>query len=90
MEALLVATNFSKTSNNAVMYSAALARLFNAKLVLFNAFRLPLHASNTWLTVEAMEKMIEKTNNRLRKQALKLSEEFGISVEYECRYVDLE
>lgn len=86
----MVATNFSKTSNNAVLYSAALAREFNARLVLFNAFRLPLHASNARLTAESMDRLIEISKDKLKEQALKLSEDFGIVVTYECRYVDFE
>ncbi|MBU3820475.1 universal stress protein [Flavobacteriaceae bacterium XHP0103] len=90
MKTILVATNFSKTSDNAVNYSGSLAKLFKTKLVLFNAFRLPVHASNTWLTVESMNKLIEKNKERLKAQALSLAKEFNIEVEYECRYVDLE
>lgn len=41
MYSILVATNFSKTSDNAVLYSASLAQLLNTKLVFFNAFKLP-------------------------------------------------
>lgn len=90
MKTILVATNFSKTSNNAVIYSGSLAKLFKAKLILFNAFRLPVHASNTWLTVESMNGLIQKNKDRLKEQALSLSKKFNIDVEYECRYVDLE
>lgn len=90
METLLVATNFSKTSNNAVMYSAALAKLLKTKLILFNAFKLPVHASNTWLTVESMNKLLDTNKERLKNQALSLSKKYGIEVEYASGYVDLE
>jgi len=90
MSSILVATNFSKTSENAVLYSAALAQTLKTRLVLFNAFRLPVHASNTLLTVESMEKLMDKSRNRLKEQAKSLSESFDIEVEYKCSYVDLD
>ncbi|MFY0712281.1 universal stress protein [Seonamhaeicola sp. NFXS20] len=90
MSAIIVATNFSKTSNNAVLYAASLAQVFKTKLVFFNAFKLPLHASNTWLTSESMEKLIEKDRNKLKEQALDVSEKFNIEVDFQCSYVDFE
>ena len=70
MGTILVATNFSKTSDNAVLYAAHLAKLFKAKLVLFNVFKLPVHASNTWLSAESMDAMVAVNRNRLKEQAL--------------------
>lgn len=90
MDSILVATNFSKTSNNAVTYAASLARQLNTKLMLFNAFKLPIHASNTRLSAVSMDALIEKSKEKLKKQALKLSKKFNIEVAYECSYVDLE
>jgi len=90
MDSILVATNFSKTSDNAVTYSASLAQLLNTKLVLFNAFKLPVHASNTWISASSMDALIEKSREKLKKQALKLAKKFNIEVEYQCRYEDLE
>ena len=90
MRAILVATNFSKTSDNAVMYSASLAQLFNAKLVVFNAFKLPVHASNTYLSAASIENLIEKNSDRLRETASGLTKEFNIEVAYRCSYMDLE
>ncbi|WP_318345199.1 universal stress protein [Flagellimonas baculiformis] len=90
METILVATNFSKTSDNAVTYSAHLAKLFKARLVLFNVFKLPVHASNTWVSVESMDALIDAQKDKLRAQASRLSEELDIEVDYECRLLDFE
>ncbi|MDF0718287.1 universal stress protein [Muricauda sp. 334s03] len=90
MYSILVATNFSRTSDNAVLYSASLAQLLNTKLVLFNAFKLPIHASNARISATSMDTLIEKTKEKLRKQSLKLSKDFKIKVEYQCSYFDLE
>ena len=89
MRPILVATNFSERSNNAVLYAASLAQVFNSKLILFNAFRLPVHAANSRLTVKSMDGLIKKNSDKLKDQALNLSKAFDIDVEYECKYVDL-
>ncbi|MBJ2174081.1 universal stress protein [Aureibaculum sp. A20] len=90
MDSILVATHFSKTSNNAVLYSASLAQLFNSKLILFNAFKLPVHAANTWISASSMDELIDKNKEKLKKKAIMLSEKFNIEVEYHCSYVNLE
>jgi nucleotide-binding universal stress UspA family protein len=90
MNSILVVTNFSRTSNNALEYAAALAQLLNTKLILFNAFKLPIHASNTLLSASSMDALIEKSKEKLKKQASKLSGKFNIEVEFQCRYADLE
>jgi len=90
MYSILVATNFSKTSDNAVLYSASIAQLLNLKLVLFNAFKLPIHASNARISATSMDSLIEKNKGKLKNQALKLSNEFKIKVEYQCSYLDFE
>tara|TARA_R110001592_G_scaffold3600_1_gene20713 strand:- start:166 stop:984 length:819 start_codon:yes stop_codon:yes gene_type:complete len=90
MSTILVATNFSKTSNNAVEYSASIAKLFNTKLILFNAFKLPVHASNTLLSAASMDGLMEKNKNKLKEIALDISKRFGIEVDYTCSYVNLE
>lgn len=90
MSSILVATNFSKTSDNAVLYSASLAKQFNTKLIIFNAFKIPLHASNTLLSIASIDALIEKNKKKLEKIALSLSQKFSIEVESVCKYINLE
>lgn len=90
MSSILVATNFSVTSDNAVLYSASIAQLLNTKLVLFNAFKLPIHVSNTRLSAASVDGLIEKSKEKLKLQALELSKKFKIEVDYLCSYVDME
>ena len=87
---ILVATSFSKLSNNAVLYAAALAKQFNSKLVLFNAFKLPVHASNTLLSVASLDSYLENNKKKLKETASDLSKKFNISVEYTCSFSNLE
>ena len=87
---ILVATNFSKLSENAVLYAASLAKELNTKLILFNAFKLPLHASNSRVTSKLFNDLIKESNNTLKKTALNLNEKFGIEVTYKCSYSNLD
>ena len=80
MYSILVATNFSRTSDNAVLYSASLAQLLNIKLVLFNAFKLPIHASNARISATSMDALIESTKEKLRKQAAWLIKNYKITI----------
>ncbi|WP_338359873.1 universal stress protein [Yeosuana marina] len=90
MNSILVATNFSPLSMNATLYAAALAKQFKAKLILFNAFRLPLHASNTLLSAASINDIIEESKNKLEESALQIKKDFGIEVYHECIYASIE
>ncbi|PNW29216.1 universal stress protein [Formosa algae] len=90
MGPIVAATNFSKLSDNAELYAAALAKHFNVKLILFNAFQIPLHASNTLLPAASINDLMQNNIDRLEVTAKQLKTEFDIEVEYKCRYAQLE
>lgn len=90
MKSILVATHFSESSENAVIYAAGLAKSFGVKLVLFNAFQMPLHASNTLTSAASVDFLIQKNKDKLKEIADRLTEEFTISVSYSCTYNQLE
>ncbi len=90
MNSILVATNFSPLSMNATLYAASLAKQFKAKLILFNAFRLPLHASNTLLSAASINDIIEQSKNKLKESALQIKKDFDIEVNYECVFASIE
>lgn len=83
---ILVATDFSAIADNAVEYAAALCKQFNAKLILYNAFIVPVHAANTLLTAESFQEMLDKNQNKLRQSAEAVSLSYGIQVVYESTY----
>ncbi|CAH8284059.1 universal stress protein family protein [Mariniflexile fucanivorans] len=87
---ILVATNFSNLSYNAVLYSASLAKELKTKLILFNAFQVPDHASTARLSGTFVEGLIKKNRSRLKEMALDLIKKFDIQVEYKCKYVSLD
>lgn len=87
---ILVATNFSETSDNAIAYAANLAQEFKTKLVLFNAFKLPIHASNARLSATYVENLIDKNKNKLKGIASELTKKFGIETASECSFSSLD
>lgn len=90
MRTIIVATDFSDIAENAVEYAATGASIINAKIVLFNSFKLPLHASNTILSVENVQAMIDKNNLNLKNRAQDLIKRYDIEVEVESSLLSVE
>lgn len=90
MESIVVATHFSETSQNAVLYAAGVAKSFGVKLVLFNAFQMPLHGSNRLTSAASVDLLIEKSKDKLKEMAGRLENDFNITVTYSCIYAQLE
>ncbi|WP_407428662.1 universal stress protein [Arcticibacter sp.] len=90
MKTIIVATDLSKDANNALEYAAALARLANAKLVLYNSFVIPPHAANTLLPASGIEKMIASNKASLEYIALKTSVNYDIEVITISKLADLQ
>lgn len=65
MLTILVTTDFSPVAENAVAYAASLAKQFNAKIILFNAFKLSVHASNARISAAGMSELFSKNLTRL-------------------------
>ena len=86
---IIVATNFSKLSENAVLYAAGLAKKLKTDLVLFNAFKLPIHAANSRFSASFLDSLFQKNNDKLKEIASKLSDKFTINVAYKSTYSDL-
>jgi nucleotide-binding universal stress UspA family protein len=83
---IIVATDFSLVADNAVEYAAALCKQFNAKLILFHAFVVPVHASNTLLSAHAFQDMLDANRSRLNQRAEAARITYKIDVEYEASY----
>lgn len=83
---IIVATNFSETANNAVIYAAGLAKSVGAKIILFNSFSLSVHSANSQITADALQKQIDKNTERLQVFGNDLSKQFGIDVSTRCSF----
>lgn len=83
MQTLIVGTDFSKPGNNAVDYAAMLARYFSARLVLVNAFQMPLQGFNSLspLSVAAdLQRHSESQLDILKDTIIRNGYDFGIEI----------
>lgn len=90
MNTILVATDFSPIADNAVEYAAALCKHLNARLVLYNAFDLSIHAHNSLLSAASFQHLLEENTAKLKQRALKVSDDYGIAVVHESSYAFVE
>ncbi|WP_432327069.1 universal stress protein [Mucilaginibacter sp. P25] len=68
MKTIIAATDYSPAAENAVTYAAALAKHFNYRLLLFNAFSLSLHESNTLLPASIVSDLEAKIKTGLHNK----------------------
>ena len=82
MKTIIVATDYSEAANNALQYAAKLASTFKADLILFNAFYLPVHASNSLLTPAGIDQMIDHSKDRLQQLAVETAQKYRLNVSW--------
>jgi nucleotide-binding universal stress UspA family protein len=80
MKTIIVATDYSETADNALQFGAHLARVFNADLVLFNAYHLDVHVQNSLIGPDGIDKIIKGNEDRLQGLAAETSQQYGIRV----------
>lgn len=81
MQTLVAGTDFSKPANNAVEYAAQLARYFSARLVIANAFQMPLQGYNSLSPlnmVSELQRYSEDQLSLIRDNLISRSYDFGI------------
>src|SRR5258705_7726104 len=86
MRTILVATDFSPIADNAVEYAAAVAKQFEARLVLFNAFTLSVHAANSLVPASAFLELFNKNETRLKEKASLIASAYDIKVVHESKF----
>jgi nucleotide-binding universal stress UspA family protein len=83
MKNILVPTDFSNASHNATEYAAALAKDFQAKIILVNVIVPPIVIEDTsasaYLMTEA--EILESDEELLKKEIESISEKFSVKVE---------
>jgi len=80
MKTIIAATDYSATADNALRYAASLAADLNARLVLCNAYSVPVHAANSLLSPASYDAIFANNKNRLVNLAQKIATEFKIEV----------
>lgn len=81
MKSIIVSTDFSDEAENALKYSRHLAKNTGAKLVLFNSFVIPLHASNTLLPGALMLELENNNRQLLEEKAVEIGEDLDVLIE---------
>jgi nucleotide-binding universal stress UspA family protein len=81
MQTILVPVDFSAVSRNAAVYAAELARLFNARLLLFHAYMLPTPVSDVPYMMVTADETQHENEAHLKKEANHLSHTYGVQVE---------
>jgi nucleotide-binding universal stress UspA family protein len=82
MKTIIVATNHSDTANNAVRFSADLARVFKAELLLFNSYQLNVHVRNALVGPNVLDQISKDNDNRMRQLVQDLALQYQINVRY--------
>jgi nucleotide-binding universal stress UspA family protein len=81
MKTILVATDFSAASQNAVIFAGQLAKRLEAKIMLFHTFSIPTTVTDIALMMVSVEEMQRGNEDRVKNEADNLVSEFGIEVE---------
>ena len=81
MKTILVATDFSDAAHNASLYAVKLARAFNARIILFNAFQqVPVPVSE--IPVLTREEMAVRVERQMEKEKKLLGEGNDVPIEF--------
>lgn len=81
MKTIVIATDFSKAAEDAMIYAASLTRYLNTKLIIFNTFHIPVSTAHVPTYIPNMEELEEDSRNRLEKLSMDISTKFDIEAE---------
>lgn len=87
MKTILVPTDFSDASTNSLDYAVEIAKLTNAKLILFHVYHIPIITSEVPLVIPTLEEMENECTMALQALARNISLKNGNSllIEYVCK-----
>jgi nucleotide-binding universal stress UspA family protein len=85
MKSLLVPTDFSASSRNAIEYAALLAKKLDASLLLFHAYMIPTPVSEVSYAMVTVDEMQEANENNIKKEADYLQSTYGLEVDWLVR-----
>ncbi len=83
MKTIILATDYTKASNHALVYAATLAKHIQAKIVLYNAFELPEEDQGGFGRVSPhINKLFDENKIRLYELANKTAKEYQVEVSW--------
>jgi len=80
MKTIIIASDFSEEAKNATEYAIKMAKVIDAKIVLFNLHILSVHAVNSRLPYDAILATVEKSKQKIENQVKTLSETHNITI----------
>ena len=84
METIVVPTDFSSAASNAVDYAVELAKFFNAKIILLNAYPIPPINYEVTFSIDAVSLLKEISDDKLLQQKNEIIKKHGFKVNVEC------
>jgi nucleotide-binding universal stress UspA family protein len=85
MKTILVPTDFSGISDNAISYAAELAKLTEAKIVLFHVYHVPVITTDVPVVLPTLEELGEDCMEGLKKIESEIYSVHGTGMQIECR-----
>lgn len=87
MKTILIPVDFTDVSDNAINYAAEFAKIYQAKIILFHAYQLPVMTSDTPLLIPSMEDMEKDSMDGLKKIVSRINLNHSSAVTTECKCV---
>jgi nucleotide-binding universal stress UspA family protein len=85
MKTILVPTDFSKISYNAINYAVEIAKLSKAKIVLFHVYHVPVVASEVPIMMPSLHEIEKECMSRLEKIQRDIFKKNGNKLMIECK-----
>ena len=85
MQTILVPTDFSPEARNAAMHAAELARVLNAKVMLFHAYMLPTPVSEVPYVMVTVDELQKENEHHIKKEASYLHDVYELEIEWLVR-----
>ena len=85
MKSILIPTDFSKNSEYAIEYGAAMAKKMNASITLLHAFHVPIFADQVYIEETTIDNWAKDCNTKLGEMAHNLKLKYGIPVKKEVK-----
>jgi nucleotide-binding universal stress UspA family protein len=86
MNKILVPTDYSEQAGNAVDYAVKVAQRFNASIVLFHAFHVPVPTMESTIIL-SLDDIEQENEQRLKKEAERIKAQYGgnLTIETLCK-----
>lgn len=84
MKTLIVATDFSEGATKALEYTAVIAQKIKAKVIIYHAYMLPAHVSQSSLNNPDIQKLIKDKEAHLELLSCQIANYYRIETDWSC------